>query len=298
MQKPNFFIVGAAKSGTTSLAYYLGQHPDIYMSPLKEPFYFIPNAGYSNYSEYMALFKKSGTAVAVGEASTGYLYCRRCPVLIHEFNPTAKIIIILRNPVNMAYSYWRYMRRAGNENKSFQEAISMQEREKRRSSSMFKKTCSHWWGSFLYIDRAMYYEQVQRYMDTFPKNQVKILIFEEFIREPIAACKDIFRFLEVKESFIPLLKVKNIGGEPRFEFIKKILLCKNYKIRSIVKAFLPVETRVRIKNGLLSLNTSASTSEKINDMDETTRKYLQEIFQKDILKLEELIRRPIPEWKD
>lgn len=83
IKEPNFFIVGAAKSGTSSLAYYLGQHPDVYMSPVKEPCYFLSDFGLDDYNEYISLFRGAGDALAVGEASTGYLADEYAATAIH-----------------------------------------------------------------------------------------------------------------------------------------------------------------------------------------------------------------------
>ena len=110
---PNFFIVGAAKSGTTSLAEYLKQHPEIFMSEFKEPHYFLPEGAmasnyYGTWDNYMSLFKDVRNEKAIGEASTGYLYYPESARMIINRIPDAKIIISLRNPVEMAFSLYQH----------------------------------------------------------------------------------------------------------------------------------------------------------------------------------------------
>ncbi len=112
---PNFFIVGAAKSGTTSLVHYIEQHPDIYMSAVKEPFYYVSDHGYEDFDEYAGLFSGAKNELRVGEASTGYLFDPCAAQKIKDEYRDAKIIICLRNPIDMAFSYWKYMQVNGSE---------------------------------------------------------------------------------------------------------------------------------------------------------------------------------------
>ncbi|MCR4288476.1 MAG: sulfotransferase, partial [Deltaproteobacteria bacterium] len=174
IREPNFFIVGAAKCGTTSLADNLKQHPQIFISPRKEPFYFVKDAriGYKDFNEYMALFKNAGDAIAIGEASTGYLFEESAPYEIKKHFPDAKIIVILRNPVDMAYSHWRHMCVVGNEAKTFEEAISERERKYRKTEN-FKRKVVDWWATYLYLERALYYNQIKRYFDVFGRDRVR-----------------------------------------------------------------------------------------------------------------------------
>ena len=108
MKKPNFFIIGAPKCGTTSLAAWLAEHPNIYMSPIKEPHFFCSDFNVviiPNEAEYYRLFKKAGDQhMAVGEASTSYLYSQVAVPRIERELPGAKYIVMVRNPVEMAYS--------------------------------------------------------------------------------------------------------------------------------------------------------------------------------------------------
>lgn len=286
---PNFFIVGAARSGTTSLMDYLNQHPQIYMSPVKEPSFFIANYGLDNYREYLSLFKKAGSAPAIGEASTGYLFDHGAAEAIYQRFKEAKIIILLRNPVEMAFSSWRYMQINGSESNSFEDAIDSQERE-RRKKEPYRRLCAGWWGCYLHLERALYFEQVRKYMDVFGKSQVKVYIFERFFREPEKSCQNTFRFLGVDSDFVPKCRPHNEGGKIRFHFIRQI---KNF-LYPLSERYLSFKIRDRIGNLVRKINVKKDANEQ---MDENTREYLKEYFRGNIAKLESLLGHPIDEWR-
>jgi hypothetical protein len=288
---PNFFIVGAARSGTTALADYLGQHPDIYVSPVKEPCYFLPDYGLDDYDEYLSLFSKAGNALAIGEASTGYLFDLHAARGIHERFPDAKIIIILRNPADMAVSLWRYMTVSGSESRSFEDAMTPEERRYRKSEQ-FKKTCASWtwWANYLYLERALYFNQVKMYLDTFGRDRVRICIFENFIQSPVKTCQDLFDFLKVDSRFAPKCMVLNEGGELRFLMVKKLINRFYPSFRSL----LPIGFRTKLAAWVQSLITNKKKKTSIHP---DTRKAFEDMARDDILKLESLLGYEIREWK-
>src|SRR5215831_9169458 len=109
--KPNFLIAGASKAGTTSLHDYLSQHPNIFMSSFKEPNYFVPNYAYNDWERYLSLFRGARDEKAVGESSTGYLFCEESPAWIKSVLGNVRIIVVLRNPARRAQSlYWWMVR--------------------------------------------------------------------------------------------------------------------------------------------------------------------------------------------
>ena len=160
---PNFFIVGAAKAGTTSLHRYLEQHPQVFMSSVKEPRFFeagwekigkarflIP-ARIAGEREYLQLFKEAGESKAIGEASPSYLYDEEAPYLIKEKIPKAKIIISLRDPIDRAYSQYLHFVRAGIETKPFCDAL-------------FNELGDY------YVQPGQYSDQVRRYLEVFGRD--------------------------------------------------------------------------------------------------------------------------------
>ncbi len=174
---PNFFIVGAPRCGTTSLHEYLKKIPRVFMSKIKEPEYFSPNSFKMNQTlpiydkkEYLALFQEIKDELAIGESSTSYLEDPESPRLIHKVVPNARIIVMLRNPIERAYSHYLIHVRYNFEKQSFHDALR----------KILKKydplTSNH------YLHAGLYSKQILRYINTFGKKNIKILIFEEFIQ--------------------------------------------------------------------------------------------------------------------
>ena len=292
MTLPNFFIVGAAKSGTTSLYHYLDQHPDIFMSRVKEPHYFVDWDKYvKNLEGYEALFAAWNGERAVGEASTGYLYDSSSPARIKELVPHAKIIILLRNPAEMAFTLWRHMRRLGKrgEHKTFRAALKAE--NARLGDHEFKaKNQDSWHGNFYYYNRALYYPQVKRYYDTFGKSNVHVIIFEEFAGNPIEKCREVFRYLGVDESFMPSIDRFNVGREVRHRGLQKLICNPPERIKALA-GLMPGRVRNRIKETLLRIN-----AKKAPTFEPSIKEELLANYRSDVEKLEKLLGRKLSIW--
>lgn len=294
VKEPNFFIVGAAKSGTTSLYNYIGQHPDLYFSPIKEPAHFVRNLPYERYSDigsYLSLFKKAGNAKAIGEASTGYLFDKDAASLIHDKFPSAKIIIILRNPSEMVFSFWRYEQACGDESSTFEYVISDAGIKDRRSDA-FKKSCrDSWWADYVYMDRGLYFEQVRRYVDVFGRDNLRVYIFERLIKDPKLVCSDIFKFLGIDSGFVPdYSKVYNKTGRVRSKFFRKIIERKY----PLLRALLPTCIKSMVRSNVSSWNIGKAEKK---EMSVSAREYLENFFSSDIKNLEKLMGEEIKEWE-
>ena len=209
---PNFFICGAARSGTTSLWQYLRQHPDIYMPSTieqKEPSYFCDLYGYSEWHHYLNLFHDAGDRKRVGEASTPYLTSPESAGRIKAAIPDAKLIISLRNPVVRAYSLYKWMHDHSYEKiASFAEALEAEDAW-RLGNDEFAKNNGQYYYNFLYYHSGLFFQQVKRYFDTFGREQVHVLIFEEFVKTPLEHVRRISEFLGVDAGFVPKLEVHN-----------------------------------------------------------------------------------------
>lgn len=181
---PNFLIVGAAKSGTTSLYNYCTQHPEIFMSPVKEPYFFSfinikPNfkGPYDqktnekeiicDIKEYERLFENVNNERAIGECSNSYLYFRNTAKIIKRYIPHCKIIIILRNPVERAYSHYLQHVMLGHEDQTFEVALEKEEERKK----------NNWRWHYHYVGQGLYYCQVKRYLNQFGKDKIAIYIY-------------------------------------------------------------------------------------------------------------------------
>ena len=172
MKFPNFFIAGAAKSGTTSLWRYLLQHPDIFMPSdimYKEPAYFSDIKGMKDLNEYLSLFKNVTTEKMIGEASAAYLTSPESPERIREVVPDAKFIIMLRNPIDRAYSLYNWMACNGYEPiEIFEQALEIEETNRYENES-FKNSNPEYYYNYLYFHSGLYSDQIKRFLNSTAK---------------------------------------------------------------------------------------------------------------------------------
>ena len=290
--KPNFFIVGAAKSGTTSLWMYLKQHPDIFMPEtlnLKEPGYFCHLYGIKSYDKYLSIFEKAKGIKAVGEASHAYLSSPESATWIKKFNPSAKIIIILRNPVERAYSLYNWMISEGYEwIFPFEKALEIE--EKRLKNEEFKHNNPEYWYNYLYFYSGLYSKQIKRYLNIFPEKQVRIFLFEDLINNPILLTQQIYDFLDVNSDFLPETSKKyNTRKTPQFVSLQ--FFCKQKLPVYLRKIRLSKYKKIQSK--ILNLNCSMG---KNKNLDQETRKKLQLWYKDDLRATAKLINRDLENW--
>jgi hypothetical protein len=228
MIKPNFFIVGKPKSGTTALHLMLDQHPEIYMSPVKEPNHFARDSieaaerrgrgyrgmPYKELKNYLRLFEKAKSEKIVGESSTNYLLSHEAARRIADFNPDAKILMILREPADFLSAMHQQLLRSGNETEpDFRKALLLE--EERRQGRQIPDSASDP-AKLLYSEHAKYSEQIQRFFDVFDRSQVKIVIYDDFREDNLAVYKDVLTFLEVDSGFKPEVLEINRSKDMRF----------------------------------------------------------------------------------
>lgn len=294
MVLPNFLIIGAAKAGTTSLYAYLKQHPDIYMSEVKEPRFFAPEV-FTNYNnvardgakrvpftpeEYEELFAGVKNETAIGEASTEYLYFPGVAARIKKSLPEAKLIAILRNPVERAFSAFCYQLRDDCEPLSFEEALSAE-------SQRIKEGYRPGWH---YQQVGFYYDGIKRYLETFEPEQIKIYLNEELIKDSVKVSQDIYQFLGVDDSFVPDITRKNISGVPKNRFLHSIFTKEN-PLKSVIKPLLPEKMRQNIYQKVRKNNLTSKPTLAVE-----TRKELEQLYRDDILKLQDLINTDLSSW--
>lgn len=195
---PNFLIIGAKRSGTTSLARYLGSHPEVFMAPSKEVHYFDLNRG-RGLDWYRDQFAGAGALPAVGEATQTYMYDPDIPQRLAQVMPAARLVAVLRNPADRAYSDYWFRRTRGLETLSFEDALAA-EPERLESSFEERLACS-------YVDRGRYAAQLERVCEHFPREQIHILLFEEMRDRPRQAFSELCRFLGVDPRPAP----ENLG---------------------------------------------------------------------------------------
>jgi hypothetical protein len=183
---PNFLIIGAMKSGTTSVYGHLKEHPDVFMPAHKEPEFFSDETVWKKgVSWYESLFNGRSTEKAVGEASTGYAKYPAFPYAaerIAKLLPDVKLIYVIRSPIERIYSHYVHNYYAGREMRNLNEAVLEDEH---------------------YIQVSRYYMQIEHYLKYFPRENLKVVILDDLKTEPLAVMQDIYQFLGVDSSFIP-----------------------------------------------------------------------------------------------
>ncbi|MDQ6966695.1 MAG: sulfotransferase domain-containing protein [Mariprofundaceae bacterium] len=290
LRKPDFFIAGAAKSGTTSLWVYLKQHPDIFM-PVKlvskEPSYYCHGYGAIDHLDYCSIFRDAGPGQMAGEASTAYLTSPESPAWIKEDVPNAKIVIVLRNPVDRAYSLYRWMVNHGYESAyPFEKALSME--SQRMNEASFVTSNPQYFYNYLYFHSGLYSEQVKRYQSAFPDAQLKIILFDDLKNKPDMVVKEVFAFLGVDDTFKPEIKVHNKAE------LKPALIGMHMALKGISDRHR--HTRVdRVVSYLSRLNMK-SLKLKWPKLAPETRQELLEKYRSDIRKTEALISQDLSVW--
>ena len=294
-KKPNFIVIGAMKAATTSLYNYIKQHPDIFMTKVKEPMFFNnfnQNTDFkvlgnkskkvNSLLDYFSMFSSVKNESAIGEASPAYIYNENAPHLIKEHLPDVKIIAILRQPTDRAYSNFLHTKRADRENvNSFEQAIKI---EKERISD-------NWSPLYHYIQKGFYSVQLKRYYNLFPKENIKVYLFEDVVKTPKETLKDIFKFLNVDENIeIDVSKKSNVSGTPNgiLGFILKKMRYYNLMPKFAISDYLPTF--------IISL-LFKSVYKDTEKLDSVLRKELTDkYYREEILKLEKLIDRDLSNW--
>lgn len=288
---PTFIIIGAAKAGTTALYWYFAEHPDVFMSPVKETFYFayeLDAVGRLRYgdpdvhrfpvktlAEYEALFAGAGTAKAIGEASPIYLESPLAAARIRDTIPQARLICILRHPVERAYSdYLMYLRRRG---RPFDPSVEL------RPTAAWTQPDSRW----MVVSR--YYDQLARYYALFPREQLHVVLFGDLKQHPVDSVQGMYRFIGVDSSFVPDFDTPhNVGGTPASPLLERMFTSP--AIRSALEPWVPK----RAANWLRRVR--GRTMRQAPRLPADLRKELTGHFRDDITKTSELIGRSLQHW--
>ena len=294
MIKPNLLIVGAAKSGTTSLHNYLKQHPDIFMSDHKEPHFFINNEigtnriskGISKYDDYIALFKNSESYKYRGESSAMYLQFPDISIKnINKYlNDNVKIIIMLRNPIERAFSGYQHVKRY-----NVMETLDFEEAIKECENRYFINT--NFTPASRYINIGLYYNMVKKFKANFKEN-IHIVIYDDFIADTQNELSKIFSFLNISECVINTNEKYMVGGwQWKSSFLKKLFLKKNL-FKKLIGFILPFQSFKKIlRNSLMQV-----FSIPVVKMKDATKRSLLNFYKEDIKKLSNIIDRDLKIW--
>ena len=287
---PNFFLVGTVKGGTTSLYQHLKQHPQVFLPEFKEPHYFArlrPSPERARLLEYLteeerylALYRQATDYLVIGDASTSYLWSPEAPSGIHDKVPDAKIIMLLRDPIQRAQSHYLMDYREGLINEPF--TVEMLQRDYERSDKGFGV-------SYLYVDLGLYYEQVKRYLETFGPDRVLILQFEDMVRDTDAALARVARFLDLDPApftAMDLEQVHNGFKAPRGEWARR---CAAHPLaRWIGYRLLPRDLQWWLYQHIILCPAKKPT------IADSVRDYLASLYDPDIRHLESLVDQTLP----
>lgn len=286
MKTPNLFIVGAPKCGTTALYTYLRDHPQIYMSPLKEPQYFADDLRgerrrIRTLEEYQQCFAGARDEVIIGEASTAYLASPNAAQKIKAVSPDARIIIMLRNPVDKMYSRFNDARFNNREpHESFHAALAAEERN---GPSM----------GLGYRGSARYVEQVRRYLEVFGRDRVHIILFEDFTERTAATYEDVLRFLGVPSDGRSEFPVVNPRRSARNMELQEFVRRPPRSLRLMGRTVVPRSIRRRIRGWFSAVNVDSSPPPPLSS---DLRRRLTSELADEIENLGRLIGRDLSRW--
>jgi Sulfotransferase family len=298
MPLPNFLIIGAQKSGTSAIYAYLSQHPQVFTSEIKEPGFFAFEGAQRSFAgpddaqagryivrdleRYRRLFRNVGDRARAGEASSIYMYAPQAAERIRHYIPNAKLIAVLRDPVDRAYSAYRHLVRDGRESLSFEGGLAAEP----------SRTAANWHPIFHYKQRGFYCAQLRRFFERFSREQIAVYTYDEFKADPRALLKSMFVFLGIDPDFQPDMSVRhNVSGIPRSRLLHTII-GRPSRVKDLARRLLPAGA-ARLHAALMSRNIEVSEPKIARE----TERALREEYRGDIVQLESLIGLDLSAWR-
>ncbi|MEP6468450.1 MAG: sulfotransferase [Chloroflexota bacterium] len=294
--RPDFFIVGAAKSGTTSLHDYLRQHPGIFMPAIKELNYFgsdrpSRHTARLTLEEYLANFASAPPGVRIGEASVSYLRSTLAAREIADFAPQAQAIVMLRNPLEVMQALHAELVFLGIEEiAEFGEALAAEadRREGRRIPAAINNP-----RGLLYREAVNFCEQLARYHQALGRERVHVIVFDDFKADTAASVAGTFRFLGVDDHFEPRLEVLNAAKTTRSRMLQRLVASPPGWIRGTARRLLPRTTRKRLYRAATRLNARRQARAAL---DPALRARLIDDLRPEMMRLGEMIGRDLGGW--
>ena len=299
---PNLFIVGAPKAGTTALYAYLKQHPGVFMSGVKEPRFFAPDLDSGEErdakhfvrtpEEYLALFREGTKSAVRGEATSLYLYSETAAQRIGETCPDARVIVMLRDPVDLVHAFHGQRLFNGNEDVvDFAEALAL-EGVRARGHRVPEGGA---------IAKALQYRQlgklgtqVRRYVEAFDPARIHVIRFEDLVADTPAVFRNALRFLGVDDSFTPEFPVMNRRRRIRSSAVHRTMSGSRNPVRRVARSVVPARLRARVWQLARRLNSRA---EARPSLDPELRIRLRAEFAPEVGMLEELLGLDLGAWR-
>ncbi|MCP5054613.1 MAG: sulfotransferase [bacterium] len=281
-KKPDFFVAGMPRSGTTSMYTYLKQHPEIFLAIYKEPNFFSKDLTQSHYNVedetlYASLFKGADKK-RVGEGSVWYLTSTIAAPEIKSFNREAKIVVMLRNPVDMIYSLHSLYVRTGNDDEpDFEKSLQLQ--PERMKGAFIPGGCYFPEGLY-YTEIAKYYDKIKRFMDIFGKENIHIVLFDDFANNTAQSYADTLRFLEVDPDFRAVFDLKKASS-----------ITRSLVVHQLRDTDPEIKKKLSNKTGL-----RAHQGPKRSPLTDQLRSHLSELFREDLEKTGQLTGKDLSHW--
>lgn len=305
--KPNFFLIGASKCGTTALAQHLAKHPEIFMCEPKEPCFFMyakgnpygwPRDGHpKSKEEYLSLFRDSDAKVR-GEASTCYIYGEHCAAALQEFAPAAKIIAILRNPLERAYSMYLFWNQFNpHKDKTnlndFRQAFFADAYVTAKAGDLDSQKRDTKWLK----DMGYYGRQLRPFYAAFSREQIHILRYEDLLKRPAVSVSNIYRFLGVQQIRATQITRVNETLNPKWRKLYNWLnLDQDSSFRGVCKRvgnLSPLNLH-GLRKRLNRLNTASQSLKKI--ISPGLRAELMSCYKEDVHLLSTLTKIDFTDW--
>lgn len=304
LRKPDFFIVGAPKCGTTAMTEYLRQHKEIFIPNVKELHFFgsdltfrqllnrAPDWFEMTEQKYLSYFADARDEKRLGEASAGYLYSKNAATEIKNFKPDADIIIMLRNPVDMLYSWHSQSLYVCNEDiENFEDAFNAEED---RKHGMRIPHTVFWVEGLYYSEMAKFSKHVKRYIDIFGREKVHIIAFDDFKKNTGRVYEETLRFLGVNVQFKPNFRIINPNKVLRSQTLQKILVKPPSIFQPLGKA---VSRNKMVRDFIVKCLTLFNTRYETRPLlDPEFRSRLQSQFAPELEKLSRLLDRDFTRW--
>jgi len=303
IKEPNFLVIGAGKSGTTSLYEYLNEHPEVFMSPVKETNFFALEGeqiidkkddpeqmrhypwSVTDYKSYKNLFQNVTIEKAIGEVSPMYLYSNKAALNIKERLPNVKLIAILRQPTERLYSrYLHLARESRTPTSSIEDALD-------------KK--SIWWKRNDLVQEGFYHTHLKKYYELFPKEQIHVILYDDFRANPQAVIRDIYQFIGVDSSYSPNMNTEfNVSGFVANKKLDKII-GQNSMVKSWITKVSPAFSRYMSGNKVIKswVNQMRNKNLKRPPLSKTLKVQINEIYRSEIDKLQSLISKDLSHWQ-
>ncbi len=294
---PNLFIPGAAKSGTSSLHRYLGQHPDIFMSEVKEPHYWTNDRRFPDFENYLKLFEKGAEQRYRGESSTGYMVFDHFIERVKQYVDDPRFIFVLRNPVDRAWSHYWWLRGTGFERSEFRNALRNDMDERPRQE------CALPGGNFrFYFQYGLYGKWMHRFYDHFQESRILVITSEQLARDARATVNRCYEFLGLK----PAEELRLINANPtvilrnaRFHAFAAKSFASDNHLKRWLAAFVPARFKKRFKRRVLQGTFARGRKdESYPAISAADRCWLRDLYRDDF---QQLVRRTgydFPEWGD